>query len=366
MQSSTQRESLSQLCEAVRSLDGPTEIVGGGTRRFLGHIPSGMGELSVAGYTGIESYVPEELVIKVKAGTPLVEIINVLAENGQYLPFDPAVFADNGTIGGAIATGMSGSRRPYTGSARDYVLGIGLIDGGGSYQAFGGQVMKNVAGYDVSRVQVGAMGVLGVIADVSLKVLPRPEAETSVQMMLDESDALGLFETLRRQGAPLSGAMYAGGSASLRFSGARAVVLKSVAALSSSHGAREVSGECWQEVDELRHSSQVGGTTLWRLSCAPGEAVCEQAFSMIDWGGAQRWLTETNTNPRQTYAGTGHWTLLRPGDETDVNVFHPVAPALMTVHRKLKQLFDPAGNLNPSRLYPGLGDFSPEHASGQE
>ena len=355
--------------------------------------------------------------IRVKAGTRLDEVIRLLAENGQHLPFEPPRFCEAfdetgdetgggaGTVGGMVATGISGSRRPYAGAVRDYVLGVGLVNADGDYQEFGGQVMKNVAGYDVSRLLVGSMGVLGVIADVTFKVLPRPQDEVSLKMQMSLPDALALFADLRRSGAPISGAAVgkAVGGALVRLS-AGAVASQ----LMNQRNATEVDGGCWAKIDSHAWYMknvflEQEGACLWRLSCAPGEPVDfglsdigigigigmkkekgkgkgkgkgnekekekekDMNWDLIDWGGAQRWLA-TDLPARPETCGSAHWTLVRAPVRTSAQPqavepqavepeggrFQPLPEALMKLHRNLKSTFDPKGKFNPGRLYPDL------------
>lgn len=228
-------KSLQQLASRVidAAAAGPVHIQGGGTRGFYGNpVTAKVGDdgkgaehgsdpgnnsqanaadsclqlVSTTEHQGIISYVPEELMIRVKAGTRLSEVKQLLAENHQHLAFEPPLFGEPGTLGGMVATGISGSRRPYAGAVRDFVLGVGLVNAEGDYQEYGGQVMKNVAGYDVSRLLVGSQGVLGLLADITFKVLPKPQDEVTLHTQLPLPDALALFEDLRRQGVAITGA----------------------------------------------------------------------------------------------------------------------------------------------------------------
>ena len=331
------------------------DITGCNTKRFMGRTPRGEA-LDVSGHTGILSYEPKELVITARCGTPLSEIEEALGKQGQMLAFEPPRFGDRATLGGTIAAGLSGPRRPYAGSARDFVLGVRLLNGRGEILRFGGEVMKNVAGYDVSRLVTGAMGTLGVLLDVSLKVLPLPARELTLVQSRSLDDALGAMNIWAGRPIPLSAACCDGERLYVRLSGAETAVASARAVIGGE--VMEESDGFWnRRVREQGHAFFQGNTPLWRLSLPPSTplgAVPGKCF--IDWGGAQRWLRsekDARTVREAAAASGGHATLFRDGDR-EGSVYHPLPEPLMRIHRDLKRAFDPQGLFNPGRMYPAL------------
>ena len=329
----------------------PLAIVGGGSKGFYGHPAQGE-SLGLSEHRGIVSYEPTELVITARAGTPLRAIEAALAEHGQMLPFEPPHFGEHATLGGTIACNFSGPRRPYTGAARDFVLGCKIINGKGELLRFGGEVMKNVAGYDVSRLMCGALGTLGVLLEVSLKILPQPEAETTLVMETPIADALARMHAWARLPLPISAAAHDGVRLHVRLSGTP----DGLRAAQHRIGG-EPSGDgltFWHALKEHRHAFFDDPRPLWRLSLAFDTAPLALGGEWLyEWGGAQRWLL--STVPAAEIRGAvaalgGHATLFRRGP-VDQDVFHPLPDGLMGVHRKLKHAFDPHGILNPGRLY---------------
>ncbi|MCP5150387.1 MAG: glycolate oxidase subunit GlcE [Ectothiorhodospiraceae bacterium] len=336
---------------------------GGGSKDFLGR--RAVGEpVELGGLRGVVSYEPTELVITARAGTPLAEIEQVLAESGQMLAFEPPRLGAGATIGGTIAAGLSGPRRPWYGAARDHVLGTRIVNGRGELLAFGGQVMKNVAGYDLSRLMAGAMGTLGILVEVSLKVLPRP-AETVT--LVQEASAAEAIERLARwsgQPLPLSGAVHVDGRLHVRLSGTPGGVAAAVAKIGG-EGDGDQFFDAWRELDHPFFAPTDGGDTdqLWRISVPPAAAPLEVARGdggqwAVDWGGALRWWRPREACSEQAVraavsAAGGHATLLRGGDP-DGEVFHPLAPGILALHRRVKAALDPAGVLNPGRMYSDL------------
>jgi glycolate oxidase FAD binding subunit len=347
----------SSLSESVRQAAGegrPLCIQGGNTKTFYGRTPQG-NPLQVAAHKGIVSYEPTELVLTARAGTPLEEIENVLSEQHQMLAFDPPRFGEAATLGGTIACGISGPRRPYAGAARDFVLGTRMINGNGEALHFGGQVMKNVAGYDVSRLMCGALGTLGVLLEVSLKVLPRPAEENTLALEVSDTDALELMNGWFGKPLPLSAACHDGERLYVRLSGAASAVR---AARSRIGGESVADADTfWQRVRELRHGFFIPSQPLWRLSVpAAAPALTLKGKWFIDWGGAQRWLRsdEPDEHIREVAAQAGgHAAVFRGGDRAGT-VFQPPAPGLMEIHRRLKSKFDPHGIFNPGRMYAEL------------
>ena len=349
----------------------PLQIIGAGSKHFYGrNNESGSGDQSnqtrfeIAGHAGIINYEPTELVITACAGTTLVELENTLAEHGQMLPFEPPHFSPKATLGGTLACGFSGPRRPYVGAARDYVLGMRIINGKGENLRFGGEVMKNVAGYDVSRLMVGSLGTLGVILDASLKVLPKPATEITLRQSMDASAAITLMNQLAAQPLPLSAACYIDDSVYLRLSG----TLNGVASGRSKIGGDALEGaasrEFWTALREHQvpffqanndQKTDSSAYPLWRLSLPPTTPPLTLAGRcLLDWGGAQRWLYSdiAADTLRQTVTQLGgHATLFRRGN-SHAEVFQTLPPALAALHKNLKQAFDPSGILNPYRMYP--------------
>ena len=334
----------------------PLQIIGGNTKSFYGN-PSQGETLSVANHSGIVEYDPQELVVTVRAGTPLKQLKQILAEQGQMLPFEPPLFGDSATIGGTIACGFSGPRRVFTGSARDFVLGCKVLTGKGEIVEFGGQVIKNVAGYDVSRLMVGALGTLGVILEVSLKVLPLPETEVTIAMPAHVNEALDIMNARAGQPIPLSAVSFDGEAVVMRFSSTEQGIKearKKVAGDVLKQGA-----EYWRQLNEQEHFFFLDEMPLWRLSLAPATLHLGIPGSWIfDWGGALRWL-KTDVSPHSVRdaveAEGGHATLFKHKEywqqDTSFSVFHPLPAGLLKIHYKMKNAFDPEKILNRHRFY---------------
>ena len=342
------------LSESVRhAAERGTALIvqGGGSKSFYGRLPEGQ-LLDVSRHCGLVSYEPVELVITARGGTPLREIETVLANNNQMLAFEPPHFGPESTLGGAVATGLSGPRRPYSGSVRDFVLGIKMINGKGELLKFGGQVIKNVAGYDVSRLLTGSLGTLGLLLEISLKVLPKPEVELTVTRESNGDDAIRFFNECAGRPLPISAACHINDHAYLRLAGTE----QGVRAAHSKIGG-EVLGdgkEFWESVREQTHMFFNGGTPLWRLSVASASPpFAQQGEQFIDWGGALRWVkSDEDRSNLFDVAKThgGHATLFRHGSRSG-EVFQQLSPAMMQIHQKLKWKFDPKGILNPGRMY---------------
>ena len=353
---------IAQVTDARQSRR-PLDIRGGQSKAFYGETARG-DALDVRPLAGISSYEPSELVVTARAGTPLAELEAALAEQGQCLPFEPPRFGPGGTVGGMVAAGLAGPARACVGGVRDYVLGATLLNGRAEVLSFGGQVMKNVAGYDVSRVLAGSMGALGVICEVSLKVLPQPVATATLRFELDQAAALVRLNQWGGQPLPLSASAWWDGMLVLRLAGARAAVDAACTSLGGEAIEPGLAAAFW---DGLRdHGDEFfagalkavqGGATLWRLSLpqtAPVLALSGE--QLIEWGGAQRWLC-TSTPAAQlreaAAAAGGHATLFRGEDKTP-GVFAPLSAPLERIQRQLKTAFDPEGVFNPGRLYPWL------------
>lgn len=339
-----------QAVKAAHDSHTPLRIRGAGSKDFYGGMLSGE-VLEVAGYRGIVAYEPTELYITAQCGTPLAEIEAALAEKGQMLACEPPRFS-GATVGGCVAAGLSGPRRQQAGAVRDFVLGVKLVDGTGQVLNFGGQVMKNVAGYDVSRLLAGSLGTLGVLAEVTLKVLPKPVAERTLVFALEAGDAVTRLNQWGGQPLPISASFWHDGKLCLRLSGARAAVEAAVAKLGGTV-ITEVDS-LWQSVREQTHPA-FAGSILWRLALpsTAGEPGLD-GLRAIEWGGALRWYAGEQEAVRGAAARLGGHAVLYRAPESlrcREDAFAPLSPALLALHRRLKKAFDPRGILNPGRLY---------------
>jgi glycolate oxidase FAD binding subunit len=332
----------------------PLCIRGSGSKDFYGGIIRGE-TLSTREYRGIVDYEPTELVLTARAGTPLSEIEAALAAQGQMLAFEPPHFGAAATLGGAIATGLSGPRRAAAGSARDFVLGVRIVDGRGDDLAFGGRVMKNVAGFDVSRLMVGAMGTLGVLLDVSMKVLPVPAVERTLQFELTQADAIRRLNEWAGKPYPISAACHEGNRLCLRLSGTQPGV--SAIAQRIGGAVQDDSDAYWRAVREHTLDFFQGDEPLWRISVKSTTPMLPlPGRQFIEWNGALRWVkTDADAVLVRDVArkAGGHATLFRAPTRS-VEAFHPLPDTLMQLHKRLKQTFDPARILNLGRLYAEL------------
>jgi len=326
-------------------------IAGGGTKSFLGRVPRGT-PCSVRAVKGIVRYEPTELVVTARAGTGLAELEHTLAQSGQMLPFEPPAFGEGATIGGTIACGLSGPCRPYRGAVRDFVLGIRCINGKGDALRFGGEVMKNVAGYDVSRLMAGAMGTLGILTEVSLKVLPRPACSQTRTFEMPGESAVELMTSLLGRSLPVSATAYLDGVLQVRLSGSEAAVNTAAGALG---GDVEAEGDdFWSALKEHRLDFFSEDSPLWRISLKPQNDVIHfPGKTLIDWGGTQYWVKsdtgfEALSELVRPYGGyvTGFG-----GKDQGVGL-NALQGSVLQLSRRLKAAFDPAGILNPGRLFP--------------
>jgi glycolate oxidase FAD binding subunit len=342
-------EILQQWQERIRG-GKRLRLRGGGSKDFYGQAPAGE-VLDTRPYRGIVAYEPTELFITARCGTPLAEVEEVLAARGQMLAFEPPHFGA-ATIGGCVAAALSGPRRANAGAVRDFVLGVKLLDGAGRILNFGGQVMKNVAGYDVSRLLTGSLGTLGIILDVSLKVLPCPVAETTLTLPATHDLALTLMNRWATQPLPISATCWNDNRLYLRLSGARAAV----AAARTRLGGETVDAgaELWADLREQRHVFFAGEAPLWRLSLpSTTPVVLLGAEPLVEWGGAQRWyrgaLDAEIVRDVAARVG-GHATLFRGGDKS-VGVFQPLPPPLLALQQRLQCSFDPNGIFGGERMF---------------
>lgn len=361
---------ISQLVEQVLSARAsfkPILIRGGGTKAFYGNPFDRAGEapaiLDMRGASGVVNYHPSELVITALAGTPLQEIIDTLDASGQMLAFDPPAFGAGATIGGCVSAGLAGPGRYAAGPVKDYVLGAHLLDAQGRILKFGGEVMKNVAGYDVSRLLTGALGMFGALTQVSIKVAPKPFEVCTLEWDMDESTALATCLSWRAKPFPISATSWesVGGAGRLRVRLAGAA-----AALKS---ARQVLGGDLVDADEaaqywvaLREQSLAFFATpvLWRIACAPGTPALNAGPTLIEWGGGQRWIA-ADADPLSFRSlaerSGGHATLFKHTEAKTLppyGVFHPLSHGVATIVRRLKEEFDPKSVFNPGRLIAGL------------
>ena len=354
---------LSSCIERIRAAAGagtPLRIRGGGSKDFYGGTPRGE-VLETTGLAGIRSYEPSELVVTVGAGTRLADLEQVLAAEGQCLPFEPPHFGGAPTVGGMVAAGLSGPARASVGSVRDHVLGVSMVNGRGELLTFGGQVMKNVAGYDVSRLMVGALGTLGLLAEVSLKVLPRAPAEATLRFALSQAQALERLNAWGGQPLPLNASCW------VEDQGVDTLYLRLRGAEAAVHAAcRSLGGEPQPDAaadwvacrdHQLPWFTERAGRDLWRLSVPQTAPVLDLPEPpLVEWHGGQRWIAAPRADAeavrRAAAAVGGHATLFRPAAPTGVPRFAPPAPPLDRIQRELKARFDPAGIFNPGRLVP--------------
>jgi glycolate oxidase FAD binding subunit len=344
------------LAEQVRAASADRaslRIVGGDTKRFYGRPVTGS-VLHVAGHSGIVRYDPAELVITARAGTPLAEIEGALAAKGQHLPFEPPAFGRAATIGGTVAAGLAGPSRHAAGPLRDFVLGTRVLSGDGRVLRFGGEVMKNVAGYDVSRLMAGSLGILGVLLDVSIKVLPRSPATRTLGLAMDQPEALRRMQQLARTGLPISASAWLNAHWYVRLDG-------SPQALDAA--AAQIGGEVvyldagfWRGLREQSAPFFANASQLWRVTvpahCPPLHL---DSPTCLEWNGVQRWYADVDGESVKAAAAAagGHVTCFR-GAPATAEVFAPLPAASLRLHKSLKAVFDPAGVLNPGRMYSDL------------
>ncbi len=357
-------DALQRLVEQVRGARADKRLLdirGGGSKAFYGGPVQGE-PLDVKGLAGIASYEPSELVVTTRGGTPLAELEATLAEKGQCLPFEPPRFGDAGTVGGMVAAGLAGPARVAVGGVRDYVLGAKLLNGRAELLAFGGTVMKNVAGYDVARALAGSMGVLGVICEVSLKVLPVLPATLTLRLEADQAAAIRRLNEWGGQPLPLNASAWWDGMLVLRLAGAAAAVRSAHEKIGGEIIEATLAAGFWSGLRDQRDEFFVGaakavdsGAALWRLSVPPTTPPLKlSGEQLLEWGGAQRWICTTAPasvlREAAQHAG-GHAVLFR-GHDKSAGAFAPLTPAMARLQRELQRAFDPDGLFNPARLLP--------------
>ena len=340
-----------QLCEQIVTAyhaKTPLVISAGNSKSFYGRPVEGEA-IPLDGHRGILTYQPSELVITARSGTRLVELEAALDQHNQQLAFEPPLHTEHATLGGAIACGLSGPARAFTGAARDFVLGAKVINGKGELLQFGGQVMKNVAGYDVSRLMAGAQGTLGVLTEISLKVLPKSEAETTLAFEVDAAQGHQWLRDWLHQGQPISASCHHQGTLSLRLSSTE----NSIKQAHNRMGGEIVSNELWHQ---LRHQTHpyFQQDQLWRLSLPPSTNIHDEDDQLIEWGGGLRWKVSNNDLFEQARRLHGHATRYALRTASSQQVFQPLQPAMLAIHKRIKQAFDPHNVLNPCRLYQEL------------
>lgn len=333
----------------------PLRLRGSGTKDFLGETLAGA-ILDTRPLAGIVDYEPTELVITARGGTPLSAIETLLQARGQFLAFEPPRFRGDPTIGGVVAAGLSGPRRAAAGGVRDYVLGVTVLNGLGERLVFGGRVMKNVAGFDVSRLMAGSFGILGLIVDVSLRVMPVPAAEVTLMFEVGAQRAVSLFNQWARRPLPLSATYWHAGEARVRLSGAETAVAAAQRVLGGSLVEASDGHATWSALRDHQHPFLATPGPLWRLSMPSTTAdLALDGGVLIEWGGALRWLRsdEDPTVVRAAARAAGGSAALWYGD-CRTAAMDSLDPATFAVHRRLKAAFDPRGVFNPGRLVPGL------------
>ena len=354
------QDQIKDACARGAKLD----IRGQGSKAFYGQQPVGEA-LNLADYSGISSYEPSELVVTVKAGTPIAELERVLAERGQQLAFEPPRFGGRGTVGGMVACGLSGPARVSMGGLREHVLGVTMLNGLAEPMSFGGTVIKNVAGYDVSRLMAGSMGILGLLLEVSLKVLPMPKAQATLRFELGQERALNQLNRWGGLPLPINASAWWDGALVLRLAGAAAALQSARQTLGGDLIEDDLAATFWAGLRD--HSDEYflgaaraveGGAKLWRLSVPQTAPTLNlHGEQLLEWGGAQRWvataLSADLVREAAAKAG-GHATLFRAGDKQRSAVFTALPAPLMRIHRELKRSFDPHGIFNPGRLYDEL------------
>ena len=345
-----------QISDAAKNAQS-LQIIGNNSKAFYGCDVSSTDAipLHVADHKGVLDYQPSELTITARAGTPIKDIIDLLAEHGQMLPFEPPCFDNRATLGGCIATALSGPRRPWTGPVRDYVIGTRILTGDGKEIRLGGKVMKNVAGYDLFRPMAGALGTLGLILDITVKLLPLPEHEISFAITSDNNNIQPRLHDWRRCSLPLSAASFYQGQLSIRLSGSASSIDDAMSKLPSAR--KETSNDYWKILNEQQLSFFDDDSPLYRL-VVPTNAAYDtfDGECLTDWGGALRWIKSSLSfeDVQKHAAELGGTALVYRHSKQGEDVFSPIADGLFELHKRIKKVMDPAGILNPGRLYRNL------------
>ena len=367
-----------QILEAAKT-NTKLSIEGGGSKSWYGN-PNSFAKLNTRAYSGILEYQPEELVITACAGTPLKEIEAALKEKNQVLAFEPPHFGENATFGGAIAAGLAGPGRISVGNFRDFVLGARILDGKGQDLSFGGKVMKNVAGYDVSRLIPGSMGTLSLLLEASVKVLPKPAATTTLRCKISQEKALKVLNEWAGQPLPLSASCWIGnskdadGQLSIRLAGAAAAVKAATPLMSALVEAHEIdlfeAESFWNDLREQKLSSfsNLGpDQTLYRLAlpaaCGPLQLPNAGDDIVLEWHGQQRWIKANGDDATFTaikkiaHSHGGHATRFKQGTNIDPSLERFTllseqahSNALVAVQERLRTAFDPSGVFATKRL----------------
>jgi glycolate oxidase FAD binding subunit len=353
-------------------------IEGGGTKSWYGN-PNSHAKLDTRTYSGILEYQPEELVITACAGTPLKEIVATLKEKNQVLAFEPPHFGEHATFGGAIAAGLAGPGRISVGNFRDFVLGTRILDGKGQALSFGGQVMKNVAGYDVSRLMPGSMGTLALLLEASVKVLPKPAATATLRCHISQEKALRILNEWAGQPLPLSASCWIGnatseGQLTIRLAGAAAAIKAAIPLMSSLVNASEVDPQSaevfWNDLREHQlplFENIAADQTLYRLAlpaaCGPLTIPGADNEIVLEWHGQQRWIKAPgdevtfNLIKKLVSSHGGHATRFKQGASVNpafqrftLLSEQTHSKALELVQERLRSAFDPAGVFATKRL----------------
>lgn len=341
-------ELATQVTQAVAN-GTALQIVGGGSKSFYGNSVEAEA-IEIGKHTGVIDYDPAELVITLRTGCKLNQIEALLAENNQMLGFEPLHLGDNATIGGVIASGLAGPRRAYAGGVRDFIIGVKVLSGRGEIMNFGGRVIKNVAGFDVSRLMAGAQGTLGIILEASLRVVPCFETELSLGFDHDSAqDHVRWINELGSKPLPLSASCWYQGRSYIRLSGSRQGVDSAATKLK---GAKEI--DIWKQLREQQHEFFTRHEKLLRISVPPtAEDLFTGESQLIEWSGAQRWLGGDLdlSGVRQKVEGVEGNVCAYRGINSAAQYFHPLNASVLALHRSLKSSFDPAAILNPGRFY---------------
>jgi len=345
---------LEQVTNAAKQKT-PLLTSGGNSKAFYGNRVKGE-VISTAEHTGIIEYQPSELVVTVRSGTLLSELEAELKTNNQMLAFEPPQHSDNSTIGGIVACGLSGPRRVACGAARDFVLGTTIINGRAEKLRFGGQVMKNVAGYDASRLMVGAQGTLGVLLDISLKVLPVNESEVSLKIKTEASETGKKTQQWLRQGLPISASCFLKDTLYIRLSSTHSAVKQSLEVIKRDFSYEEIDSDFWRQIKNQSHDFFSKTDSLWRCSHQETTKLYENADDqLLEWNGALRWIhSDKNLHAIAEQHGGHAQRYPLTGSNKQSDIFQPLSPALLKIHQRLKQAFDPDNILNPGRLYSNL------------